>query len=74
MHHMVLIAKNWPFAPYIVRLLTPRANTNEPIREAFHFSSRKPIERLFVSGLPRTQFLPRSCTKEKSSGIEIDIN
>ena len=32
-------------------MLTPRANMNAPIRDAFDCSSRKPMRRHFVSGL-----------------------
>ena len=49
------------------RLLTPRANMNAPIREAFDCSSLKPMTRHFVSGFPRALL---SLSQEKSSGFE----
>ena len=52
------------------RLLTPRANMNAPIRDAFDCSSRKPMRRHFVSGFPRALL---SLGQEKSSGVEIGI-
>ena len=50
------------------RLLTPRANMNAPIRDAFDCASRKPMRRHFVLGFPRATL---SLSQEKSSGVEI---
>ena len=50
------------------RLLTPRANMNAPIRDAFDFSSRKPMRRHFVSGFPRALLC---LSQEMNSGVEI---
>ena len=51
-------------------LLTPGANMNAPIRDAFDCSSRKPMRRHFVSGFSRA--LP-FLSQEKSSGVEIEL-
>ena len=67
MRRRVLIAQNWVFEPY-GNLLTPRANMNAPIRDAFECSSRKPRRRHFVSGFPGDLL---SLSQEKSSGVEI---
>ena len=50
-----------------LNLLTPRTNMNEPIRDAFDCSSRKPMTRHYVSGFPRALL---SLSKKKSSGVE----
>ena len=54
----------------LLRLLTPRANMNAPIRNAFDCCSRKPTRRHFVSGFPRALL---SLSQEKSSGDEIGV-
>ena len=41
---------------------------NAPIRDAFDYSSRKPMRRHFVLGFPRALL---SLSQEKSSGVEI---
>ena len=58
------------YGSYSLRLLTPRANMNAPIRDAFDCSSRKPTRRHFVSGFPRAIL---SLGQEKSSGVEIAV-
>ena len=59
----------WPKIGYLNLTLTPRANMNAPIRDAFDCSSRKPMRRYFVSGFPRALL---SLSQEKSSVVEID--
>ena len=68
MRRRTLVANNWLFEPSR-RLLTPRANVNAPIRDAFDCSSRKPMKRHIVSGFPRALL---SLSQEKSSGVEIE--
>ena len=69
MRRRVLIAKMVVWT--LRRMLTPRANMNAPIRDAFDCSSRKPMRRHFVSGFPRA---PLSLSQEKSSGVEIAVH
>ena len=54
----------------LLRLRTPRANMNAPIRDAFDCSSRKPMRRHFISGFPKALL---SLSQKKSSGVETGI-
>ena len=54
------------------RLLTPRANMNAPIRDAFDCSSRKPMRTQFASGFP--ELFKRRALGSRSELTMNDVN